>query len=143
MRAYDIQKAVKIELDKERTLYFNIGAIQELEGLLGGNVMALASDEKFASSLSFLFSALYTGLKTDDKSLTRAAVADIVEEILENSSEDDVFGKTYQNMLQKTMAALMNSGLFGRKKVLFPEEEPETIAIEAAEGKRQGQATRK
>lgn len=73
---------VKVNLDKERNLYFNLNALIELEDELGVPMSELSTVK---ISIKNIRSFLYVGLKHEDKELTPEMVGAMVD--LENLPE--------------------------------------------------------
>lgn len=68
------KKMVKVELDKERNLYFNLNSLEIIEELTGKTLDKLAE----GMTISMLKAVVYAGLIHEDKSLTLEAVGDMI-----------------------------------------------------------------
>lgn len=68
------KKVVKIDLDKERHLYYNLNSLEKIEDLLGISI------DKIGENLNMkaLKVLLYAGLVWEDKKLTLDQVGDMV-----------------------------------------------------------------
>lgn len=122
MRAYDVHKAVKIELDEERFLYFNIKALMELEKLLGVSVYEVLQQAEKGVSMRLLTYGLATGLKFDDPSMTVDKAGDILEKILSEQEQED-FQKVLTQLSVALFEAIVKSGVMGKYRL--PKVEPE------------------
>lgn len=68
------RKMVKIELDKERNLYFTLNSLEIIEELTGKTIDKLSE----GMSVSMLKAVVYAGLVHEDKSLTVEAVGEMI-----------------------------------------------------------------
>lgn len=68
------KKMVKVELDKERNLYFNLNSLEVIEELTGKSIDKLGE----GMSISMLKAVVYAGLIHEDKDLTPEAVGDMI-----------------------------------------------------------------
>lgn len=68
------KKMVKIELDKERNLYFSLNSLEIIEELTGKTIDKLGE----GMSISMLKAVVYAGLIHEDKALTPEAVGELV-----------------------------------------------------------------
>jgi hypothetical protein len=67
---------VEIELDKKRTLYFNMNAMAELEDILG---VPLSELQNVKMGIKAVRAFLYAGLIHEDPELTLHAVGNMVD----------------------------------------------------------------
>ncbi|WP_304428075.1 hypothetical protein [uncultured Clostridium sp.] len=68
------KKMVKIVLDKERNLYFNLNSLEIIEELTGKTIDKITENLNMKS----LKAIVYAGLIHEDKSLTVEAVGDMI-----------------------------------------------------------------
>lgn len=68
------RKMVKIELDKERNLYFTLNSLEIIEELTGKTIDKLSE----GMSMKMLKAVVYAGLVHEDKSLTVDAVGEMI-----------------------------------------------------------------
>jgi hypothetical protein len=113
-----VDKKVPIDIDpqKERTLFFNIRAVAELERELGAGLLSVLQDEKLSASFNFLLNAFWAGLKHEERGLTKDRVAAMLDEYFDAREETAL-----NALLLKVLDALTRSGMLGRAKELFPE----------------------
>jgi len=106
-----LNSTVSIEIGgEERKIKFNIGAIEELEAMLPErNVFMLLQKEYW--SISEIVAAVYCGLKTFDRKLSKLTVEKWIEKYTE---ENDI-----QVLRLKAFAALGLSGLLTKEKSAF------------------------
>jgi hypothetical protein len=69
------RKKIKINLDKERTLHYDLNALVDLEDMLGIPIPELASVKL---SIRNIRSFLYAGLKHEDDTLTEQKIGELV-----------------------------------------------------------------
>lgn len=68
------KKMVKINLDKERHLYFNLNSLEVIENITGNSIDKLQED----MNMKTLKAIVYAGLLHEDKSLTLDEVGDMI-----------------------------------------------------------------
>lgn len=68
------KKMVKVELDKERNLYFSLNSLEIIEELTGKTIDKLGE----GMSISMLKAVVYAGLIHEDKDLTPEMVGELV-----------------------------------------------------------------
>lgn len=68
------KKMVKITLDKERNLYFNLNSLEIIEELTGKSIDKITENMNMKS----LKAIVYAGLVHEDKSLTVEAVGEMI-----------------------------------------------------------------
>lgn len=68
------KKMVKIELDKERNLYFNLNSLEIIEELTGKSIENISKE----MNMKVLKAIVYAGLVHEDKELTVEAVGDMI-----------------------------------------------------------------
>ena len=68
------KKMVKIVLDKERNLYFNLNSLEIIEDLTGKSIDKITENMNMKSLKAIVFA----GLVHEDKSLTVEAVGDMI-----------------------------------------------------------------
>lgn len=68
------KKMVKITLDKERNLYFNLNSLEIIEELTGKSIDKITENMNMKS----LKAIVYAGLVHEDKSLTVDAVGEMI-----------------------------------------------------------------
>lgn len=121
MRAYDVHKAVKVTLDKERFLYFNIAALMELERLAGGKSVyqMFVALSKGDASLTFLVQGFAAGLKYEDPSITVEKAAELIQDCLLELDQGEDFNQALTTLTMALTDAVMKSGVLGKPK---PEE---------------------
>lgn len=73
-----MKKLVKINLDKERTIKFNLNALITAEKITGKKLSELG-DSKDSFDLEFLRGMLFAGLSHEDKDLTVEAVGEMID----------------------------------------------------------------
>lgn len=71
-----MEGAVKVQLDKERQLYFDINVLSEVDDLLRTGIVALCNSGDWR--VSDVRTVLWGGLKTEDPKLTREQVGEII-----------------------------------------------------------------
>ena len=87
------KKMVKIELDKERNLYFTLNSLEIIEELTGKTMDKLSD----GISVSMLKAVVYAGLVHEDKSLTVDAVGEMIGfEDVPNITE--ALGKAFEGL---------------------------------------------
>lgn len=87
------RKMVKIELDRERNLYFTLNSLEIIEELTGKTIDKLSE----GMSISMLKAVVYAGLVHEDKSLTVDAVGEMIGfEDIESVSE--AIGKAFEGL---------------------------------------------
>lgn len=87
------RKMVKIELDKERNLYFTLNSLEIIEELTGKTIDKLSE----GMTVSMLKAIVYAGLVHEDKSLTVDAVGEMIGfEDIERVSE--AIGEAFQGL---------------------------------------------
>ena len=75
---------VIVNLDKPRKLRFGMGASIEYEQITGKKLMAIGDED---ITMDMLATLLWAGLKHEDKSLTKDAVIEIVDEHAESIAD--------------------------------------------------------
>ena len=68
------KNVVKITLDKERNLYFNLNSLEIIEDLTGKSISEIGTEV----NMKFLKVLVYAGLVHEDKTLTVEAVGDMI-----------------------------------------------------------------
>lgn len=108
-----IFKTVELEIGGEvRKMKFTIGSIEELEALLPeANVFELIKKELW--SVSEIITAVYCGLKTFDRKLTRETVKKWVDEYAKQKEAG------IQDLRIRAFAAIGLSGLLGGEAETF------------------------
>lgn len=97
---------------EERRLKFTVGALEELESYLPSrNIYKQMQDIPFAFGV--LATAVWIGLKWQDKKLRRETVLEWINEYNSSNEASDLFNKTY--------AAIGLSGMFGSDVSVFAE----------------------
>lgn len=68
------KRMVKVELDKERNLYFTLNSLEIIEELTGKSIDKLTE----GMTISMLKAVVYAGLVHEDKSLTPEIVGEMI-----------------------------------------------------------------
>lgn len=100
--------AIPIELDKPRTLNFDIEALRDLEAVMNGRPLRLILQDILQYGVNATVSALWAGLKHEDRTLNLKLVGKIYETYLKSPKGDRL---TVTNALDE---ALGETGLFGK-----------------------------
>ena len=113
---FDKAKAVEVELDKPRLLYFNIGSASDLERKMGASILSLFQSEQSGlstmTSVGFLRSAYQIGLQSDEPGITQQRVDGILEEILSSCETPKDHSQALMGLGMMVLNALRNCGAF-------------------------------
>jgi hypothetical protein len=94
-----------VELDKPRTLLFDLEALEDLETQLGDKAFGAILQDLAAMGIRSLQAALLTGLRHEDPTLTRNLVRKLLQAHLDA-------GKSLQPLARAVNEALVATGVF-------------------------------
>lgn len=96
--------AVKVDLDRERTLKFDIKAVRELEQRLGKPLGLVLSDIQ-NMGIGTIETALYTGLQHEDKGLSLSLTQKLFKQYIDDR-------KPIRLLIRQLGDAMEETGLF-------------------------------
>lgn len=117
---FDKAKAVEVELDKPRLLYFNIGSAAELERKMGSSIMMLFQTEQKGmstmTSMYFLRTAYQIGLQADEPGLTQQRVDELLQTVLDSCETPQEHMQALLGLGTKVIESLRGCGAFPKAK---------------------------
>lgn len=106
----------QIQLDKTREVKFDLSAIRDLEAALNGQALGSIVHSLSQMSITALTTALWAGLKHEDKTLNPSLVTKMLEKHLKG-------GGKMRPLMDAVSDAIRESGLFNEDD--SPNEAPE------------------
>lgn len=97
--------AVPLEFDKPRTLKFDLAAVRDLEAALDGKPLAAVIRDISQLGINATITALWAGLKHEDRALNLSLVTKHLERYIQN-------GGKLRTVAKALDAALEDTGLF-------------------------------
>lgn len=97
--------SIAIDFDKPRQLKFDLAAIKDLEAQLGGQPLGTIVQHLSKMGVSTLITALWAGMKHEDRSLTPNLVTKLLETYIKK-------GKRVKPLMDAVSDAIEESGLF-------------------------------
>lgn len=114
---WDKTKAVDVNMDKPRLLYFNIGLAMELEKAMNGiALLSILQNESLSTSFNFLVNAYHIGMKTDDRGLTLQRTQEIFSQMYEEIEDEEEMKNFQMGLFMKLFEAFQKCGIILNKK---------------------------
>jgi hypothetical protein len=114
-------RKIQVELDKPRTLFYDIEALEDLESQLGDKAFGQILQDLASMGIRSLQAALLTGLRHEDPALTRNLVRKYLQAHLDA-------GKSLQPLAKAVNDALMETGVFRAASDVEGNGQPEHAA---------------
>lgn len=93
-----MSRYVEITLDKPRRLRFDINALADVEGVLGGGLAAVFSEQQ--AGIRSLRALLWAGLKWEDPTLTLSRVGELIQDLSDQGEDLTQLGQTINQALR-------------------------------------------